>query len=88
VAIVRLEQLYPNPRKQDAALREKYADAEWIWVQEEAANMGAWITVRDRFEGVGFRLVSRKESASPATGLAARHKAIQQSLVADAFAGQ
>ena len=50
--------------------------------------MGAWITVRDRFEGVGFRLVSRKESASPATGLAARHKAIQQSLVADAFAGQ
>ena len=88
VAIVRLEQLYPYPRKQDAALREKYGAAEWIWVQEEAANMGAWIAVRDRFEGIVFRLVSRKESASPATGLAARHKVVQQSLVADAFAGQ
>ncbi len=88
VAIVRLEQLYPYPRKQDAALREKYGAAEWVWVQEEAANMGAWIAVRDRFEGVEFRLVSRKESASPATGLAARHKVVQQSLVTEAFTGQ
>ena len=34
-AIVRLEQLYPIPKKQMAALKSSYKNARFIWVQEE-----------------------------------------------------
>ena len=90
VRLLRLEQLYPFPRK---ALKEHLAEtpkAEIVWCQEEPRNMGAWTFVREHIENVmseigmkSARLVycGRRESASPATGSAARHRLEQHTLV-------
>lgn len=92
VAIVRLEQLYPFPKKALAAVLERYApSARVVWVQDEPENMGAWPFLRLRF---GERLfgkytlmgVSREESASPATGSASSHRIEQSELIDRAFA--
>ena len=50
VALVRLEQLYPFPRK--ALLEEvaRHPDADLVWAQEEPRNMGPWTHLRERFE--------------------------------------
>ena len=40
---MRLEQLYPVPHRQLAAVLERYPNAsDFRWVQEEPANQGAW----------------------------------------------
>jgi 2-oxoglutarate dehydrogenase E1 component len=89
LALVRLEQLYPIPRRQDAELVEKYRDVEdWVWVQEEPENMGAWRHVRDRFEALRpLRVISRRESASPATGSLYRHRKVQTRIINEAVEG-
>jgi len=69
VALIRLEQLYPFPRKQFTAILAKYKKAkEYIWVQEEPENMGAWLYMTRMVNEVKLKCVSRPESASPATG--------------------
>ncbi|HEX7664733.1 MAG TPA: 2-oxoglutarate dehydrogenase E1 component, partial [Polyangiaceae bacterium] len=90
VAIVRLEQLYPLNAKIVEALAP-YADGTpLVWVQEEPRNMGAWYYLNARLrETIGDRLplslVSRDESASPATGSKASHEREQKMLVSAAF---
>ncbi len=85
VAIVRIEQLYPWPA--DAvklALGRYKAAREWVWVQEESQNMGAWSFVAPRLRelmGVDFQYVGRDASASPATGSHAVHDREQSELV-------
>jgi multifunctional 2-oxoglutarate metabolism enzyme len=87
-AIVRLEQLYPLDQE---ALREAlapYDGAEFVWVQEEPANQGAWSTISlslPQLVGRTVAVVSRPASASPASGLASRHHEEQAGLVARAF---
>ena len=45
VAIVRIEQLAPLPKRRLAATLDEYPNAEeFFWVQEEPANQGAWPT--------------------------------------------
>jgi 2-oxoglutarate dehydrogenase E1 component len=69
VALIRIEQLYPFPHKQFNALLAKYKKAkEYIWVQEEPENMGAWLFITRMLPQVKFKCISRHESASPATG--------------------
>ncbi|MDX1940079.1 MAG: 2-oxoglutarate dehydrogenase E1 component [Saprospiraceae bacterium] len=86
VAIVRIEQLYPFPEKQINTILEKYAQAELFWVQEEPANMGAWQYLH-RFDfRKNLTLVSRKASASPATGFKKKHDKEQAELVEKSFA--
>jgi 2-oxoglutarate dehydrogenase E1 component len=69
VALIRMEQLYPFPRKQFAAILAKYKKAkEYIWVQEEPENMGAWLYMTRMVNEIKLKCVSRPESASPATG--------------------
>ncbi len=89
VAIVRMEQLFPIPTRQDQQLAANYETCdEWCWVQEEPVNMGAWDFMRKRLSGFrDMRVVARKESASPATGSLKRHLADQQNLIDEAFAG-
>ena len=41
-AILRLEQLYPLPETELAEALAPYADAELVFVQDEAANQGIW----------------------------------------------
>lgn len=85
VAIVRLEQIAPLPEKQMEKILAKYKGAEKIFVQEEPSNMGYWGFLR-RFEMFDdFKLVSRKASASPATGFSNVHKKEQAEIVEIAF---
>jgi len=87
VAIVRLEQIFPFPKKQFDALRKKYAKAEFVWVQEEPRNMGAWGFLATHYSEYGWRCVSRRAAASPATGFPKAHEKEQAEIVAEAFGG-
>lgn len=85
VAIVRLEQIAPLPVVQMEKILAKYKGAEKMFVQEEPNNMGYWGYLR-RFEMFDdFKLVSRKASASPATGFSNVHKKEQAEIVENAF---
>ena len=95
VAILRVEQLYPFPTKPLAELAAVYRNAEFVWVQEEPENMGAWSFVDRRIEKTlssldikakRARYVGRPEAAATATGLLKRHAAQQARLVDEALA--
>jgi len=87
VAIVRLEQMYPTPFKQLEAIKAKYSKADFVWVQEEPENMGAWPFICRTFRKLSFNfeVISRKASSSPATGFAKQHIAEQLAIVSKAF---
>lgn len=86
VAIVRLEQLYPFPQTQVNAILKKYKKADDIvWLQEEPENMGAWNFILRMMQDKNIRLISRPESASPATGSYHAHEKEQEHLVKQAF---
>lgn len=86
VALVRLEQLYPLPKSQLTKLRKSYpVTSQWVWAQEEPANQGALAYIRGAFTGWDLQLLSRPESASPATGSMKRYEKIQSKLVKDAL---
>ena len=88
VAIVRLEQLYPLAGNQLQAIFDKYPNAKKVWVQEEPENMGSWYYILNSFSKKGWacEAVTRKASASPATGYQKVHVKEQAELVAKAFA--
>ena len=89
IAIVRLEQLFPIPTEQLKAIRKKYSKAkEFVWVQEENENMGAWSYYCRKLMGTeiaftGF--VARKESGSTATGYMKQHVAQQAEILNKSF---
>ncbi|MBM3594771.1 MAG: 2-oxoglutarate dehydrogenase E1 component [Alphaproteobacteria bacterium] len=95
VSIVRLEQLYPFPGEPLALRLSRMTNLqEVVWCQEEPRNNGAWFFVGAQIEEaleqagreVGrVRHAGRAASASPATGLAARHKQQQETLIAEAL---
>jgi len=87
VALVRLEQLYPFPEEEYAALLQRYPQArEVVWCQEEPQNQGAWYQIRHQLErplaGKRELLYSgRAPAAAPATGIAKVHDAEQAAIV-------
>ncbi len=85
VAIVRVEQLYPLPQKQIAKVLKRYKNAEAIWVQEEPLNMGAWSHMAMNFPGAFVKAITRKASASPATGFKKAHDKQQEDIIKLAF---
>ena len=86
VAIVRIEQLHPFPEKQFDKIVKKYAKAQIAWVQEEPSNMGSWAYIlRTLSHKIDFEIISRKPSASPATGFAKIHKKEQSEIIKKAF---
>lgn len=85
-AIIRIEQLYPFPQKQVDAILKKYAKSKRVlWVQEEPANMGAWMHVMRMMRNCDIELISRPESGSPATGSSKRHAMEQKQIMDKAF---
>lgn len=84
-AIVRLEQLHPFPVKQLNTVFKKYKDATVVWVQEEPQNMGYISYIQRMLPKQQIAFVSRKASASPATGYARVHKTEQDKIVNRAF---
>jgi 2-oxoglutarate dehydrogenase E1 component len=91
VAIVRVEQYYPLSDALSKALIQYAEGTPVVWVQEEPRNMGAWYFLNARKQDIfGGRhplsVVSRPESASPATGSRAAHDLEQKMLTDEAFA--
>jgi len=93
VAIVRVEQLHPFPKKRIYEEINKYKkNVEVVWVQEEPENMGAWLFVLRMLykewieeKRPTLNVISRKASASPATGYSKVHAKTQQAIVDEAF---
>jgi 2-oxoglutarate dehydrogenase E1 component len=85
IAIVRLEQVYPFPKLQMDAIMEKYKTAKFCWVQEEASNMGAWQYILAFHRNFDIELISRKSSASPATGFKKQHAKESADIMSKAF---
>jgi 2-oxoglutarate dehydrogenase E1 component len=87
VAIIRIEQLHPFPAKQIDQILSGYAkNAKIYWVQEEPENMGAWSYILRVYKSTELELISRRSSASPATGYAKVHAKEQAEIVKKAFA--
>jgi len=84
-AIVSLEQLYPFPESEMQEALGRYKNAtEFIWVQEEPANMGAldYVTPKlRRMLGSRMRSIKRAANATPATGSAKAHELEQKTLI-------
>jgi 2-oxoglutarate dehydrogenase E1 component len=91
VALVRVERLYPLPVAELTAELDRYPGVtDVVWCQEEPANQGAWPFVALNLpehlgEGRALRRLSRKASASPATGSSKVHDVEQHALVTAAF---
>lgn len=85
VAVIRMEQLYPLPKKQLDALYAKYKNAVWYWVQEEPLNMGAASFLQMNLKDMNYGIIGRKPSAAPASGFMKVHKAEQEEIINTAF---
>jgi len=84
-AIVSLEQMYPFPEDEVRAVLGRYKNAhEFLWVQEEPANMGALSFVTPRLKrilGPKVRSIKRAANSTPATGSAKAHELEQKTLI-------
>ncbi|MET9265470.1 multifunctional oxoglutarate decarboxylase/oxoglutarate dehydrogenase thiamine pyrophosphate-binding subunit/dihydrolipoyllysine-residue succinyltransferase subunit [Amycolatopsis sp. NPDC004079] len=92
VAIVRIEQYYPLPKKKLLAAVERYTNAQQIaWVQEEPENQGAWpffgLNLPRKFPEFfgGLDVVARRPMAAPSAGSSKVHEVEQKALIAKAF---
>ena len=94
-AIVRVEQLYPLPIEEMIAEAKKHSKATLLWVQDEPANQGPWpfialaaaeaFVAHEELTGRSIRRVSRRATASPATGNHHLHEEEEKALMTEAF---
>ncbi len=88
-AIVRLEQLYPFPIHEFMRVTQTHPNANLLWVQDEPANQGPYpfvaLNTLEALEGRTLRRVSRRATASPATGSHHLHEEEQHALITEAF---
>jgi 2-oxoglutarate dehydrogenase E1 component len=87
VALVRLEQLFPLPKKEIKEVLAKYTNADDIvWAQEEPRNMGAYGHLLMHVEEVrNFRVASRRFYGAPAAGSSVRSKRRHEEVIAYVF---
>jgi 2-oxoglutarate dehydrogenase E1 component len=87
VPLIRIEQLYPFPIPEYAAILEKYRDVrDIVWCQEEPQNQGAWYQIRHRLQeplrdNQELYYAGRAGAAAPASGIFKVHMQQQQALV-------
>ncbi len=87
IAIVRVEQLYPFPIEEYAAVLQEYDHVnEIVWCQEEPQNQGAWYQIRHRLQEPlkdrqQLYYAGRPGAAAPASGIFKIHLQQQQALV-------
>ena len=89
-AIVRVEQLYPFPKVDINAIKERYPNlTNVVWCQDEPRNQGAFREFKSRlndiFRPIRVQYAGRISSASPAVGYMAIHMEQEARLVAEAF---
>ena len=92
VAIIRIEQLAPLPKRRLAVTLDEYPNIrEYFWVQEEPANQGAWPTfglslpelLPDKLTGI--KRISRRAMSAPSSGSSKVHAVEQQEILDEAF---
>jgi 2-oxoglutarate decarboxylase len=92
VAVLRVEQLYPLPKKKLLAALTRYPNATDVrWVQEEPMNQGAWPyfglalpeLCPERLASI--KRISRRRMAAPAAGSGKVHEFEQTELIANAL---
>ncbi|QIV83472.1 multifunctional oxoglutarate decarboxylase/oxoglutarate dehydrogenase thiamine pyrophosphate-binding subunit/dihydrolipoyllysine-residue succinyltransferase subunit [Mycolicibacterium frederiksbergense] len=93
VAIIRIEQLYPLPRRRLNATLDEYPNvSQYFWVQEEPANQGAWPTFGLSLPELlpekltGIKRISRRAMSAPSSGSSKVHAVEQQEIIDEAFA--
>jgi 2-oxoglutarate dehydrogenase E1 component len=93
VPLVRIEQLYPFPTNEYAAVLARYPNAkEVVWCQEEPQNQGAWYQIRHQLQrplrgSQQLFYAGRRGAAAPAPGIFQLHVEQQQALVNAALFG-
>lgn len=97
VAVLRVEQLYPFPRKLLINYLDNYKNCKvFVWCQEEPINQGAWFQIRHHLKfcikshkhGNKFLyFAGRHQSPSPAVGSFHVHIKQQNQLVHEAING-
>lgn len=92
IAIVRIEQLAPLPKRRLANTLDQYPNArEFRWVQEEPANQGAWPTFGLELPELlpekltGIKRISRRAMSAPSSGSSKVHAVEQQEILDEAF---
>ncbi|GAA2793685.1 multifunctional oxoglutarate decarboxylase/oxoglutarate dehydrogenase thiamine pyrophosphate-binding subunit/dihydrolipoyllysine-residue succinyltransferase subunit [Mycolicibacterium pallens] len=92
VAIVRVEQLAPLPKRRLSNTLDSYPNAkEFFWVQEEPANQGAWPTFGLTLPELlpekltGIKRISRRAMSAPSSGSSKVHVVEQQEIIDEAF---
>jgi 2-oxoglutarate dehydrogenase E1 component len=91
IAILRLEQIYPFPKKELTELLENYPRLEEVvWVQEEPHNFGAWTYLQPQLNDLGkdrwpLHFIGREPGSSPAEGSSAWYEVSQTTLVKQVF---
>ena len=92
VAIVRIEQLAPLPKRRLGETLDQYPNSsEYFWVQEEPANQGAWPTLGLALPEAlpnklaGIKRISRRAMSAPSSGTSKVHAVEQQEIIDDAF---
>ena len=83
VAIIRLEQLFPLPKKEIEKILADYNHvSDVVWAQEEPRNMGAWSHLLLHLPAAQqFRVSSRRFYGTPAAGSATRFKRRHQQVL-------
>ncbi|SFB61842.1 2-oxoglutarate decarboxylase [Amycolatopsis marina] len=92
VALVRVEQYYPLPKKKLIAALDRYPNSkETMWVQEEPENQGAWPffglnlprKLPDAFNSL--QVAARRPMAAPSAGSPKVHEVEQKAIIEKAF---
>ncbi|MEM6535380.1 MAG: 2-oxoglutarate dehydrogenase E1 component [Pseudomonadota bacterium] len=90
IYLLRIEQLYPVPRKALLQELKRFGQAELVWCQEEPRNMGGWTFIRDEIEWAAGQIGSsqprpkytgRPPAAATATGLMSTHSAEKEAFL-------
>lgn len=85
--ILRIEEIYPFPKKEILERMGRYPNLKEIcWIQEEPKNMGAWSFVEPRLqemspEGIKVEYIGRRRRSSPAEGDPNVHKFEQATMI-------
>ncbi|KAJ2551471.1 hypothetical protein IWW35_002793 [Coemansia sp. RSA 1878] len=93
VAIVRVEELTPFPRRELFHVLSRYDNAtDFVWVQEEPRNAGAYAFAAPRIKSMlpqhtTLRYVGRSEHAATCSGVETQQAAEHVQLTTEAFDG-
>ncbi|MBU9711409.1 2-oxoglutarate dehydrogenase E1 component [Evansella tamaricis] len=94
IQVVRVEELYPFPAKEISKIKREHTNAkEWVWVQEEPMNMGAWHYVYPYLkefasEGMEVKYIGRPRRSSTAEGDPKAHKKEQERIIRTAISSE